>query len=122
MAYGISAVIPLQKDDQDGFYVLTKSLLQNIKQNFKNLVLTTPGERVMIPEFGVGVRRYLFDNPEDVKSEISFNIADQVSRYMPFISVDDLEFFEENEQIILLKITYSVPSQSIFDLKLEIGL
>ncbi len=122
MAYGISAVIPLQKDDQDGFYVLTKSLLQNIKQNFKNLVLTTPGERVMIPEFGVGVRRYLFENSEDIKSEISFNISEQVDRYMPFISVDDLEFFEENEQIILLKITYSVPSQSIFDLKLEIGL
>lgn len=122
MAYGISAVIPLQKDDQDGFYVLTKSLLQNIKQNFKNLVLTTPGERVMLPDFGVGVRKFLFENSQDVKREISTNIGEQVEKYMPFISVDEIEFIEDEERIILLKITYSVPSQSIFDLKLNVGL
>ena len=62
MAFGLSPVIPLQKDSVDGFYVLTKTLAENTKQNFKNLLLTTPGERVMIPGFGVGLRNLLFDN------------------------------------------------------------
>ena len=62
MAYGFSPVIPLQKNDEDGFYVLTKTLAQNIKQNIKNLMLTSPGERVMISDFGVGLRNFLFQN------------------------------------------------------------
>ena len=59
MANGISVVVPLQKDNEDGFYSLTKTLAQNIKQNFKNLILTSPGERVMIADFGVGIRNFL---------------------------------------------------------------
>ena len=43
MAFGISPVIPLQKDDVDGFYSLTKTLAKNVQQNLKNLVLTAPG-------------------------------------------------------------------------------
>ena len=50
MAYGFSAVLPLQRDDEDGFYSLTKTLGDNIKQNVKNIMLTSPGERVMISE------------------------------------------------------------------------
>ena len=50
MSYGYSPVIPLQRNAEDGFYVLTKTIAQNIQQNFKNLLLTSPGERVMIPD------------------------------------------------------------------------
>ena len=54
---GISPKLPLLVDKQDGPYGLNKRLNQSIKQNFKNLILTSPGERVMIPEFGVGLKR-----------------------------------------------------------------
>ena len=40
---------------------LTKTMMEVIKQNFKNLVLTNPGERVMLTDFGVGIRRFLFE-------------------------------------------------------------
>ena len=39
MAYGFSAVIPLQINEEDGHYVLTKTLGENTKQNLKNLLL-----------------------------------------------------------------------------------
>ena len=51
----------LNKDSEDGFQ-LVKSLKQNIKQNLKMLLLTIPGERVMEPNFGVGLKTYLFSN------------------------------------------------------------
>jgi len=124
MAYGYSPVIPLQQNKEDGFYVLTKTIAQNIKQNFKNLVLTSPGERVMIPDFGVGVRRFLFDNLSfQIKNEISDRIQSQVSQFMPFLVVNEVEFFDiENspntikENTLAIKIFYSVPSRGIEDM------
>ena len=40
---GISQKLPLLVSDQDGPYGLNKKLRQAIKQNLKNLVLTSPG-------------------------------------------------------------------------------
>ena len=58
---GISIKLPLSLDPDDG-YKLNKTLKEVARQNLKMLVLTAPGERIMIPEFGVGIRNYLFEN------------------------------------------------------------
>jgi len=118
MAYGFSAVLPLQKSEEDGFYALTKNLAENTKQNFKNLLLTTPGERVMIPNFGVGLRRYLFEIParsaDHVKAEIHSKIIEQLRLYMPFVKLVNIEFFEEDPRFtghanaLAMKIFYSI--------------
>lgn len=117
MANGYSAVIPLQKDNVDGFYSLTKTLAQNIKQNFKNLVLTSPGERVMLTDFGVGIRNFLFENNTTIlQNDITVRISEQASTYMPFLRIENIEFVEENEIMIGVRIFYSVPSQNFFDM------
>jgi phage baseplate assembly protein W len=124
MAYGYSAVLPLQRDNRDGFYVLTKTIAQNIRQNFKNLLLTVPGERVMLPNFGIGLRRYLFENNSfDLQGKISDRIDTQINLYMPFVSVNKVEYFEETSptqehygSILYLNISYSVPSHNIYDM------
>ena len=53
---GIGPKLPLQRDDKFGNYGLISSYNEEVKQNFKNLLLTCPGERMMIPDFGVGLR------------------------------------------------------------------
>ena len=117
MATGFSAVIPLQKDNIDGFYSLTKTLADNIKQNFKNLILTVPGERVMISDFGVGIRNFLFENNSSIlQNDISVRISEQVATYMPFVRIENIEFVEQNELMIGMRIFYSVPSQNFFDM------
>jgi len=123
MAYGYSPVIPLQQDKEDGFYVLTKTIAQNTKQNFKNLLLTSPGERVMIPDFGVGLRRALFENLSfQLKNEISSRIEAQAEKYMPFLAVNEVEFLDsENspeemlENALAIRVFYSLPGQGIED-------
>ena len=123
MAYGISPVIPLQRDDDDGFYSLTKTAAANIQQNLKNLVLTAPGERVMIPDFGVGVRNYLFEsNQLNTQSKIVEKMNEQVSIFMPFVDIDNVEFFGDDQQILAMQIFYSVPSVSLFNLTLRVTL
>ena len=107
----------MQKNNEDGFYVLTKTLAENTKQNFKNLLLTVPGERVMLPGFGVGLRNLLFDNNRlNLENDIARKIDEQVNIYMPFLQIDNLEFLEDNPNMIGVKIFYSVPSLGLSDL------
>ena len=85
-----------------------------IKQNFKNLLLTIPGERMMDVDFGVGVQRYLFENGPAASSEIRGEVIRKVDRYMPFVDVRDVvtELGEE-EQSIIVRVFYAVPSLAI---------
>tara|TARA_R100000008_G_C3504483_1_gene125407 strand:+ start:280 stop:672 length:393 start_codon:yes stop_codon:yes gene_type:complete len=84
---GISPKLPLHRDNIDG-YGTNKTLKDSIKQNFKCLMLTIPGERIMDPDFGVGLMRYLFE-PADaaLKSKITKEVIDKTKKYLPFINI-----------------------------------
>ena len=55
-----SPTLPLTIDELDG-YKMNKNIKDVIRQNFKMLILTSPGERIMLPDFGAGIRRFLFE-------------------------------------------------------------
>ena len=89
---GFSPKLPLTLDPDDG-YTLTKTLKEVAKQNFKMLVLTNPGERIMDPEFGVGVLAYLFENNTPAThGQIDARIREQASKYLPYIEVGEIAF------------------------------
>ena len=101
----------------DGFEQVF-TLKKNIKQNLKMLLLTNPGERVMDPNFGVGISRYLFEMMSDgVYSEIDSLIKEKVSIYMSYVNIQRVQFFEDvkRENKINMKILYSVPRISLND-------
>ena len=79
-AIGIDALLPLERDNTDFFYTLTKNIKDNTKQNVKMLFLTAPGERIMFPDYGVGLRNFLFENSPEL--EIRNRIRSQVQRYL----------------------------------------
>tara|TARA_R100001594_G_scaffold88239_1_gene122513 strand:+ start:255 stop:662 length:408 start_codon:yes stop_codon:yes gene_type:complete len=114
--YGISPKLPLKVSSIDGPYGLNKSIGEAIRQNFKNLILTSPGERVMIPDFGVGIRKYFFEpvNPMTFEN-IAGAIEEQKNRYLPFIVIDNILFqtSDENPTLsfneIAIEITYTIP-------------
>ena len=85
----ISPRLPWSSDNQF-VYAMLVTMKQTISQNLKCLMLTAPGEKIMDPRFGVGLRKYLFRNfgPE-VVNEIKINIRQQITTYMPFVSVQD---------------------------------
>ena len=96
---GISPALPLAYTKEDGPYGLNKNIRDSIQQNFKNLLLTTKGERVMIPEFGVGLRSFLFRNfTTALLEEIRAEINKQVDAYLPFIEITELDFLTSDDQ------------------------
>jgi hypothetical protein len=83
----IGVKLPLTLDSGNGF-TMNKSMIQEIKQNFKMLLLTEKGERVMNPDYGVGLKRFLFENNTiNWQTQVSDTINSQVGTYMPYISI-----------------------------------
>ena len=89
---GFSPKLPLFLDSDDG-YALNKTLKEVAKQNFKMLVLTNPGERMMDPDFGVGILAYLFENnTPSTHGKIKARINQQVDKYLPYIIIEEILF------------------------------
>ncbi len=96
---GIAPKLPLELDQTDGFR-LTKTIKETVQQNLKMLVLTSPGERIMDPDFGVGLRNYLFKNVnEGLYGQISAKIRTQVKKYLSFIRIEEINFSEPNRVV-----------------------
>lgn len=107
----LSVALPVVQDGTDGFR-MNKSLRDLVKQNLKMLVLTNPGERVMEPDFGVGIKQFLFQNfSEDTFSQIDSKIREQAAIYLPVISIQDVSFFSEQQDssILRMQLKYSIP-------------
>ena len=118
---GFSPRLPLTLDPDDG-YTLTKTLKEVAKQNFKMLVLTNPGERMMDPEFGVGILAYLFENnSKATQGRIDTRIREQASKYLPYIQVEDISFKsmddrpELAENFLGVSIAYSIKKLAVRD-------
>ena len=115
---GLSPKLPVTRDPDDGFS-LTKTYKELATQNFKNLMLTSPGERIMDPNFGVGLRKYLFQ-PMSVFTfdDIAERIHQQVDTYMPFLKIIDIFFDtpsgEEFDNSLGVRIEYFITPLNTF--------
>ena len=69
-------------------FILDKTIKEN-KQKVKMLLLTAPGERIMIPDYGVGLRNFLFENTPEFN--IREKIITQIATYLPEIQIVDLQ-------------------------------
>tara|TARA_R100000995_G_C3405850_1_gene87081 strand:+ start:159 stop:560 length:402 start_codon:yes stop_codon:yes gene_type:complete len=131
---GLSPKLPLHIDQIDG-YALTKDFKQVAAQNLKMVVMTNPGERIMMPNFGVGIKTYLFENATQTTFDnIKEKIRHQAKKYVPYITIESISFLSEKNDFsespiepsslsnyVHLQIKYSIPSIFISDtLTLEI--
>lgn len=116
---GIAVKLPLSIDARHGPYSLHTRLKPMIKQNLKMLLLTIPGERVMDPDFGVGVQKFLFEQDTiDLRSHLAERISNQVMRYMPFLKIREAilpsleDMMHADRQKIGVIIRYSIEDLS----------
>ena len=124
MAVGISVKLPLQPDSNDGLFKLNKTAVDSVKQNFKMLLLTEEGEKVMDVNFGVGLRKQLFENfTFQTSQNIKEKILQQTAKYLPFIRIiniqlgdsqfSDSALIDQNE--LQISIEYQIEPLNLLD-------
>jgi phage baseplate assembly protein W len=118
MKGGIDASLPLRIDSIDGAYALNKTYYDSIKQSLKMIILTSPGEKIFRPSFGVGLRSYLFNqvNPADIYL-IRDNIINQITIYMPYLLLQEVnvEYIDQEPPGLKVGISYQVNDSIAFE-------
>ena len=121
MSAGLDAKLPLTFDNTDKFYTVTKTIKENYQQNVKMLLLTAPGERIMLAKYGVGLRNYLFENSPEV--EISEKIYEQMRLFLPQLAIINLSINKNTKviqevgqsNVLSVVLTYAIKGTSIKD-------
>jgi len=69
-----------------------KSGVDQIKADLLQLLLTNPGERVMLPEFGTPLRRLIFEpNDFTLEQQARGMIVESIERWEPRVVVDAIQ-------------------------------
>ena len=81
-----------------------RQLLDSCGASLRQLLFTSPGERVMIPEFGVNADEHVFATVQDqMLGFLSSEITQQVASWSGRVSVEDVsvehEFTPEGSQL-----------------------
>lgn len=84
--------------------------------NSKNLLLTDPGERVMLPTFGCGLKRTLFEPlTEQTVKTLEKRIRTSFETFLPYVFIHTLELTPDNDyNKLFLKMEISL-SETDFD-------
>lgn len=130
--------LPLELNDNSDF-ISIEDQLGNVKQKIKMIILTNPGEKIMDPEFGLGIKKYLFEPRngalnvitnyedgsknyiiEDIQTTILQNLRNQVKRYAASININDVQL-KIDEFVAFLTINYSFQGMIYDELTLTIA-
>ena len=117
---------PLSSGNEDAFE-LYETVEGQIAFYLKNLILTSPGEKISDSNYGVGLRRFIFEQAIPATySKISSKISSQISIYLPYISVIDIQAGASDVDIdsnsMFVKIAYKIPNdavEKIFELEIN---
>jgi hypothetical protein len=110
MSLGYSPKLPLSLQSGIG-YTLNKTIPEMIKQNVKMLLLTSPGERLMDNNFGVGLKNYLFEqNVFDTREDLKARIRQQIGEYMPFLEITEITVDENDNHEVYVSLGYNITS------------
>lgn len=133
----LGAPYPLESTPKG--YLPTISGLETMKADLLQLLLTYPGERVMLPGFGTPLRDLIFE-PNDIILEDRARemIIDSIKRWEPRIAVDAIEVtskvnaefladddnYDEQEKVLGIRILFKDPQniQKVDELVLEVPL
>lgn len=111
--------------------------IDQIKSDLLQLLLTNPGERVMLPTYGTPLKRLIFDpNDSNLETAARQMIIDSINMWEPRITVQQIEVSsnvdqksldpsdpkEDLENILMIKILFFDPEniQEVEELKLEL--
>ena len=104
--------------EREGIFAMHFDNASQVKDNFRNLLMTNYGERVGLYSFGADLRALVgeLSAQEDFESEAMLRITQATATWMPMIELDTFESrflpasaHGEGLSTIVLTVVYSVP-------------
>jgi len=107
--YGIK--FPFTSNNLNGFFIdLNNEYKDKIASEIAHVLLTTKRSRIMKPDFGTDIIKFIFDNNDELSWESVTNEAKaSVSKYVPNASLENIQVItsESNPNEIFLDIKYT---------------
>jgi len=118
----------LKNNVSEGGYFGTSYGVELIRNNLRQLLLCGKGERVMLPNFGLDLRKYLFEPLDEttyflIKSEI----LSTLHKYFSSLNIINLSVLSPpsnaDKHELLIKLTLQVldESQELFDVEVKVA-
>jgi phage baseplate assembly protein W len=103
---------PIRTPDDTG-EIITDRDEEKIRQSIEIILGTSPGERLMRPDFGCGIHDYVFA-PNNVRTAglIRFHVEEALNRWEPRIDLEEVTVAPDNDDpaVILIVIAYRIKS------------
>ncbi len=103
---------PVRTPDDGGEIVMSRDE-EKIRQSVEIILGTSPGERLMRPEFGCGIHDYVFA-PNNVRTAglLRFHVEEALNRWEPRIDLEEVTVAPDDNDpaVIRIGISYKVKS------------
>ena len=83
----------------EGFFYKTKTVLEQSKANLRNLLLTTPGERIFQPSFGSRLKNIVFEQGQDIPNRVEETIRIAADTFLLYINIINVFTTQERNQV-----------------------
>lgn len=76
----------------NGYFASTSTTIDAVKNNIKMLLNTHKGERLMQPDLGTGLRRFIFEQfTDEIRIAVENEIVNTFDYWLPFVEITELE-------------------------------
>lgn len=132
LAYPLTATVSKVAGDsgisspRTGSYFNKASGISLIRNNLRQLLKTERGERVMLPDFGVSLRKYVFEPMDEVTFIlIKQEVLGSITKYFPqanVIKISVLGGEPDNEHLLKISLTLQLRDSSLdtFEADIEV--
>lgn len=107
----INISFPFEEDKKGKFLKMEKESKRAIKADLLHLLLTQKRQRLYLPEFGVNLRQYLFEqNDGIVHASIQREIETAIQEFIPNLTILEITVnkSDRNEHAALVRLDYKV--------------
>ena len=124
---GIKTPLELTNSGNSGPLLMRNSLGDQIKDNFRNMLSTNHGDRIILYDFGANLQELTFELGTDSSdSKAIGRIKKTTSKYMPFINLETFQPIKQDNDagtgvaFIGIRVIYSVPEINLTNQAVEV--
>jgi len=101
---------PFTLENNDELYMdVNDSYTDMVKSNVLHVLFTPKGQRLMNPDFGTDLVRFLFDANDDITlDDLKSSLKSDISKYVSGVEFNDISIYNDGENGRVVVVHYTV--------------